>query len=205
MIKLKIKHQGYLYAFLRVFLGIVFIALIIAPLDACSTPARPVIELSPSIQIQPSSIGGGKFLALQVTDARENTPGKANIDSQQDVAQIFTAQIKKALTAKNFVINNKADISANDSSTLLNIQILAIDYRSLSGYVSTNSQTFISAQVSASSPHGKTAKIYNASEYNDNYITAIKQTPSEQMNAAVNKLLNNILNDHLLIQFLAEK
>jgi uncharacterized lipoprotein YajG len=71
--------------------------------------------------------------------------------------------------------------------------------------MSSNTETFVSAEVTATKSNGATyTKTYNASAYNDSYMSLSAQTPSAQVNQAFDKLLNNILNDSPLIQFLAK-
>lgn len=171
------------------------------PLFACASQPVPVIELQPQTDIKSSKIGKGKTVVLQVIDARpKDSFSNAKIDPQQNVTQIFNNEITKGLSAYGF---SPVAVSNAKAQNQMTVQILAIDYRTLSGMVSTNTETFVSAQVMAKTPTGIYNKTYNASAYSDNYLSHAKQTPDEQVNTAVNKLLNNILNDKALMGFLA--
>lgn len=178
-------------------LKIFFIGLLYL-LSACSTPARPFIELQPQFKTTPDSRTAGKSIRLMVIDARQPAnPAKANIDPAQNVRLIFHDQLAQGFISKGFDLSN-----SSPSANQLSFKLLSLDYRSLSGYFSSNIQTFVSAQVTVQNTKGSFTKTYNASVYNDNYLSPITQTASEHANIAVNKLLDNILNDPRLLQFL---
>jgi len=168
-------------------------------LTACTAPATPTISLNPSVTVNSVNIGQGKPVALQVIDGRPTQGyGAAKFDPNQNIQEIFTREINKGLSRDGFVVDPS-------SPAQLTVKLLAIDYRQLTGIASMNTETFVSADVIAKTPAGTYHKTYNASAYNDNYLRAAKQDPSTQVNLAVSKLLNNILNDGMLMQFLASR
>jgi uncharacterized lipoprotein YajG len=167
-------------------------------LVACASPTAPVISLRPQVTPDTINVGKGKAVALQVVDARaQGNFGAAKIDSAQNVTQIFTNEVSKGLKNHGFQLNVAAD-------TQVTVKLLAIDYRVLTGLTSENTETFVSAEVNAKTAKGGTyRKTYNASAYNDNYLSMTKEDASTEVNTAVNKLLNNMVNDPVLMQFLA--
>lgn len=168
-------------------------------LTACTAPATPTISLNPSVTVNSVNIGQGKEVALQVVDGRPTQSyGAAKFDPNQNIQEIFTREINRGLNKDGFVVSPS-------SNTQLTVKLLAIDYRQLTGIASMNTETFVSAEVTAKTTGGTYHKTYNASAYNDNYLSASKQDPSAQVNLAVSKLLNNILNDGMLMQFLASR
>jgi len=189
---------------MRIF-GVMFLSLL---LSACSTPtARPPVALYPITDVASSSVGNQQAVTVSVVDARNlNSYSTANVSNSQNISTIMATQISDGLKKQGF--NATTTSLSTDSSSKpkqINIKLLTMDYRALSGYVSSNTETFVSAEVSATNAAGSTyTKTYNANAYNDSYVNVSAQTPSAQVNQAFDKLLNNILNDSSLIQFLAK-
>lgn len=184
---------------MRIF-GVCFFLLL---LSACSTPTvRPPVSLYPSTHVAASSIGNQQPVFVTVSDARNlQSYSTANISGSESVSQIMADQITKGLKTQGFMPVN----AATNQQDQLSVKILTMDYRALSGYMSSNTETFVSAEVTATKASGATfTKTYNASAYNDSYMSISAQTPSAQVNQAFDKLLNNILNDSSLIQFLVK-
>lgn len=172
-------------------------------LSACSTPmVRPPVELYPATKVVSSSVGNQQPVFVTVADARnQNSYSNANINSSQSITKIMTQEISQGLQKQGF---NPVNVSSGKQNEL-DIKLVTLDYRALSGYVSSNTQTFVSAEVTAKNAAGSTfTKTYNATAYNDSYVNVSSQTPSSQVNQAFDKLLNNILNDSSLIQFLVK-
>jgi len=173
-------------------------------LSACATPPQ-TIHLDPQPTIASSSIGSGQTVAVQVTDARPQTLtatyAAAKIDPNQDVVGIFTQQINQGLRQNNFVPVTDNAITANST---LQVKIMLLNYSSAEGFVSANSKTQTEISVTAyNNKSGTLTKTYRTSNYSDAYLTANNINGSEQVNAAVTQLLNNMFHDQNLLQFLA--
>lgn len=172
-------------------------------LSACTSPViRPPIELHPITKVSASTVGHSQPVLVSVTDTRnQDSYSTANIAAPQNISQIMSDEISSGLKKQGF---NPVTTATNQQSQI-EIKLITLDYRALSGYVSTNSQSNISAEVTATNISGQVyKKTYNASVTNDSYARISFQTPSAQVNQALDKLLNNILNDSSLIQFLAK-
>jgi uncharacterized lipoprotein YajG len=172
--------------------------LMILSISAFASSSQPVVELNPQPTIKATSIGHGKDVVVQVIDARAKGFGNAVIDPAQNVTQVFTEQVNKALRSNGF---KPATVAKNNNQVV--VRILNLDYAVAKGYFGSNSETTVSASVDAKNASGTYSKTYMASAYSDSYLEANKQTPSDQVNTAVNQLMNNIFNDGELLQFLA--
>jgi uncharacterized lipoprotein YajG len=172
--------------------------LMILSITAFASTSQPVVELNPHPTFKATSQGHDKDVVVQVIDARAKGFGNAVIDPAQNVTQVFTDQVNKALIYYGFKPN-----TANKGHTQLVVRILNLDYAVAKGYFGSNSETTVSASVDAKNASGTYSKTYMASAYSDSYLAANKQTPSDQVNTAVNQLLSNIFNDGELLQFLA--
>ena len=174
-------------------------------LTACTAPvARPLIELYPdtSFNALPHAHHSIPVL-ITVQDSRNaNNYSNANIDPSQNVGQLLKLAIQSGLQKQGFnIIQNNQDEGINDNK--LNINLTKLDYKSLSGYWSSNTETLISADVTVKNSAGVMyKKTYNASAYNDDYLTLSSPSPSKQVNEAFNKLMDHILHDTALLQFM---
>jgi uncharacterized lipoprotein YajG len=184
---------------MRIF-GVIFLSVLVS---ACSTPTvRPPVALFPITNVASSSVGNQKPVIVNVVDARnQSSYSTANISASQNVSTLMAEQINLGLKKQGF----NTQQNNQDKPAQLNIKLITMDYRALSGYMSSNTETFVSAEVSATNSSGSTmTKTYNATAYNDSYVNLSAQTPSAQVTQAFDKLLNNILNDASLTQFLVK-
>lgn len=171
-------------------------------LSACASNPSNVF-LDPQPNIQPSDIGGGKRVMIQVEDARpqgvEAEYAAAKIDPSQSVDQVMMVQMVRGLTAHGFV----PMASTAATNNVLTVQILLIDYGTLSGVAATSTRSEVSAVVTITNSAGTFHKTYHASSYSDNYLQFTHVNASQQVNMAVSNLLENMLNDPSLLHFLA--
>ena len=172
-------------------------------LTGCVSSAPPMINLHPQINTQSSShMGNGKAVVLQVIDARPtNSDSSAQIQSSQNVAQIFKDQLSQGLQNAGFtLVSMQTDKPINH----LSLKILSIDYRTMKGVGTTNNEVFVSAQIKSLTPAGLYTRTFNASNYSDSYFDPMAADPSDAVNKAVSQLLNTILTDQKLMQSLAK-
>lgn len=172
-------------------------------LFACSAPVRPVITLH---QLDNKLVEKNQpihyaSVSVQVTDNRDHNDAEAVINPQQSVTGFFQLAIQNGLKKRGFIVLSNTTVPEKTDNQI-DLAILKINYQALSGYVSSNMVTFVTVKLTAKNHSGVYTNVYNASSYGDYYLTSIQQTPSEQTSQAVNKLLNNIINDAKLIDFL---
>jgi len=165
--------------------------------SAYAASSQPVVELNPQPTLNATAIGNHKAVDVQVIDARATGYGSANIDPQQNVQQIFSDQVNKALTAYGF-----NPVKTDQAPNQLIVRIESINYSVAKGYFGSNTETTVSASIQAKNDKGTYSNTYLATAYGDNYLRPGKQTPSEQVNTAVNQVLTNMLNDQSMMQFL---
>ncbi len=185
---------------MRIFGAVILSSLL---LSACSTPtAKPLVQLYPSSDVQSSTIGNQQLVYVSATDARDlSSYSTANINPSQNVSQILTREVSKGLKQQGF----KPVTASAGQEEQLQIKLVSLDYRALSGMTSNHTETAVKAEVTATKPSGTTyKKTYTASATNESVLGFSSQTPSSQVNQAVDKLLNNILNDSSLTQFLVK-
>jgi uncharacterized lipoprotein YajG len=180
------------------------ISLMVLSLAACATPQlQSQIVLKPQVEVESMPLGQGKTVAVTVLDKRDqNSESNAKIDSSQNISQIVSVEINKGL--KKYGFNPVPITSQIKTSNQLTVEIQSIDYRSMKSLVASNAEVFVAAKVTATSALGSYSKVYNASSYSDTYLKKAKQDSTEEVNAVFNQLLNNILNDAMLIQFLGK-
>ncbi|MDX2164228.1 MAG: YajG family lipoprotein [Gammaproteobacteria bacterium] len=172
-------------------------------LSACSTPtAKPLVQLYPNANVESSSIGNQQLVYVSATDARDlSSYSTANINPAQNVPKILTREISQGLKNQGF----KTVTTPAGKEDQISIKLVTLDYRALSGMASNQTETSAKAEVTATKPSGTVyKKVYTASATNQSVLGISSQTPSSQVNQALDKLLNNILNDSSLTQFLVK-
>ncbi len=185
--------------FLKV--NFLFICLLLA---GCSSAINNTVDLRPQATVNANAIGNGKTVALQVIDERPQTLEAqykaAKIDSSQNVTELVTNQVTHALTQYGFTPISDVG-SSNDQLT---VKILKINYLFAKSYVAANAETDVAVKVEAKNKTGTYTRVYRANSYSNQYLSVDSVDPSEQVNEAFNKVLNNLLNDQTLMQFLAK-
>lgn len=185
---------------MRIFAVIAFSLL----LSACSTPTpKPLVELYPTTDVQSSNIGQQQVVYVSATDARNlSSYSTANITPSQNVAEVLTHEISHGLQKQGFKTTLTSETNQADQ---LSITLTTLDYRALAGMASHHTETLVKADVKAIKSSGATyKKTYTADVNNQSVLGFSSQTPSSQVNQALDKLLNNILNDSSLMQFLVK-
>lgn len=172
-------------------------------LTGCTSAINNTVDLRPHATVNASAIGNGKNVALRVFDERPQTLEakykQAKISSSEDVVELVTNQVTHGLTQYGF--SPVSDTSANRELT---IKIMKIDYTSAKSYLGDNTETTIAVQAVAKNKTGTYTRTYRATGYSNQYLSVTSVDPSEQVNAAFNKVLSNLLNDQELMAFLAK-
>lgn len=170
-------------------------------LSACVTNPS-FVYLDPHPNIEPANIGGGRPVVIQVEDARpqgmQASYAAAKIDPSQNVENVFTTQLVRALTAQGFV----PMASPAATNNILHAKILLVNYGTLSGVAATSTQAEVAMEITVTNSKGTFHKTYRASSYSDNYLVFTQVNASQQVNIAVNNMLENMLHDPSLLAFL---
>ncbi len=175
-------------------------------LTSCAFVSQKV-RLTPEANIMMSNKGEGKVISLKVTDERNSNVighrgvngGGGTITLDQDIRNIFEYEIARGLSRKGF----KVVPSGRNGNRVLKIEIRALNYHLAMGFWTFGLHTK-SAIKGIALVNGKSYEKFYKAEDEKRVAAAPAERENEKIiNKIVSDVLEKMLNDYELIDFLA--
>jgi uncharacterized lipoprotein YajG len=167
------------------------------------------IHLNPEITpIQSKNIGNREKIAIQVIDVRSNSSlgGRpsgygpaANISLADDIQAVIKNTISQGLSNYNFI-----PVSSNSPARKkLTLRITALNYNQRTGFFTGSSVVDSAIEVTALNNQRSFDNVYRYQKNRDVMFTPTTMADSKEINSVLSNILNQILHDPALLDFLA--
>lgn len=167
-------------------------------------------NLNPTPSVGSSEVGAGVTVAVKVTDERATKSlgrrgtaygAAAEITSAQDVAVVVQGSIVDALRKKGFA---SSDYNAS-SPTRLVIEIRFLDYSTSQGFWTGGVQVQAALKATAHNAGKTFDKMYRSEKEERVVVVPTAATNEAWINERLTDVLNQLVNDTELLNFLANK
>lgn len=176
-------------------------------LSACAFSPQKA-NIAPTMAVTPSDVGSGVTVAVNVVDERPSkTLGRrgtaygaaAEITAAQDLAVVVQQHVVDALEQKGFTT---ADYD-RDAPTRLSVEIRLLEYSTSQGFWTGGVQVQGTLKAVAMNDGEHFDKMYRSDEEKRVMVVPTADENEAWINTALSDVLNQMLNDDELVEFLA--